>query len=90
MENMLAAQDWMPRDPSQEILQHPHPPRNHRRILFRLALSLDGVVCKGLLGRDRRNDQHGVERDEGCAQGVECRVAAAAFVVLMSCEISCV
>ena len=82
MENMLPAQDRMPGEPLQEILEHPHPPRNHRRVLFRLALALDGVIRQGLLGWDRRHDEDRVERDERGAERVECRVAATAFVVL--------
>jgi hypothetical protein len=82
MKDMLPAQNRMPRNPPQEILQHPHPSCNNRRILFRLALTLYGVVCEGLFRWDWRDDEDGVEGDEGGAEGVECRVAATAFVVL--------
>lgn len=81
---MFPAQDRMPGDPPQKILQHPHPTGNHRRILLGLALALDRVIREGLFRGDRGHDEDRVQRDEGGTEGIECRVSTTAFVVLQA------
>ena len=82
MKDMFPTQDRMPPHPPQEILQRPHPPGNDRRVLFRLARPLDGIVREGLFGWDWRDDEDGVERLERGSEGVEVRVPVVRLSVL--------
>ena len=61
MQNMLSPQYRMPHHPPQEILEQPFPPGDHRRILLRFTLTLDGVVRQALLIRYRGDDQDRIQ-----------------------------
>lgn len=82
MQNMFPTQNRMSPQTPQEILQHPHPPPDDRRILLGLARALDGVIGEGLFVRNGRDDEDWVEGLEGGAEGVEVGVAVVGFVVL--------
>ena len=75
MEDMLPSQYRMPDHSPQKVLQQPLPPSNDGRILLGLGLTFDCIVGDGLLGRDRRNDEYGVEPGQGLMKGQEGRVA---------------
>lgn len=61
MKDVISAEDGVSSNPTQPILKQAFTTGDHCRILLGLALTFDGIVCQGLLGRDRRDDENGIQ-----------------------------
>lgn len=64
MQYVLPSEDGVAHESPQEILEETLSPRDDRRVFLGLRLALDGVVGETLLGRDGRDDEHGVQARE--------------------------
>lgn len=66
----------MGREAVEKGLQHA-PPGGNQGCVFLCLCLLDGIVADGVLGGDGRDDEGGVEPDEGVAERLEFGVAVA-------------
>ena len=84
MQDVLSTQNRMPDESSQEILEQSLPSPNDRRVLFRLALALDGVLCQTLFRRDGRDDEDRIQSHQRLMQRQKRRIPPSNRVRLSS------
>lgn len=82
VEDVLTTQNRVSHNTAEKVFEETLALGNCRRVFLGLGLTLDSIVGDGLLGRNRRDDEHGVETGESLVEREERRVAATSGVAL--------